>query len=224
MWTIALVAMLATRSLSHQLGMVSLALTTTQQTASKGNKLCQDLGYDGLGILSTPEAYAYALTISKHKRLAERAGFYIGLRRLLNPERTVWDDGSTPATDLPLDNDDDSIGRVSRVGTFRMVDGNDEKYALCGNYDSLTMMETFGTTVHGREPANTSFKLSESTASSYMKCVVMCSQETLCRLADFKADISTCTLFGPGTLNTTENAASTTFIRVSFEEVKEEYV
>ncbi|GFN90316.1 hypothetical protein PoB_001682200 [Plakobranchus ocellatus] len=224
MKTLVLVTMLATQSLSHQLGMVNLAISTAKETASKSFKLCQSLGYDGLGVLNTPEEYAHALRISKPLRLAESAGFYIGLRKLSSPKRIVWDDGSTLATDLPLVNDDDSRGIISLSGLYRMVDGSHPIYSFCGKYNSSTMMEAYGTTVHGREPADTSFKLSESTASSYIECVVMCSQETLCRLVNFRSDISSCTLLGPGTLNVTiENTVSTTFIRVSFEAMYEKY-
>ncbi|GFN90314.1 hypothetical protein PoB_001682000 [Plakobranchus ocellatus] len=211
MWTLDLVAILATRSLSHQLGMVSIAISATQQSALNGNKLCQDLGYDGLGVLRTPEAYAYALRITKPLRLTEKAYFYVGLRRFLNPTRFVWDDGTTLATDMHLDKDYNYIGKISRVGTLRMIT----------HLRWWRLMELQN--VVANQPTQVSFKLSESTASSSIKCVVMCSQETLCRLPDFRADISTCTLFGPGTLNTTENAASTTFIRVAYEAMREEY-
>ncbi|GFN90294.1 LOW QUALITY PROTEIN: Fdsig-like [Plakobranchus ocellatus] len=156
--------------------------------------------------------------------VAENAGFYIGLERRSNPTRLEWHDGSLPATDMPLAGVGSRWGTVTYPGTIKMVSGIYEKYALCGNYNTPTMTEAYGTTVHGQEPVDKSFRLTESAASSYMECVVMCSQETLCRLADFRRDISTCTLLGPGTLDdTTENAASTTFIRASFDIVRDKY-
>ncbi|GFN90302.1 hypothetical protein PoB_001680800 [Plakobranchus ocellatus] len=81
-----------------------------------------------------------------------------------------------------------------------------------------TMTWAYGTTVNGRKPTDTKFSMSVSKVHSYLECVIMCGQETLCRVVEFRSDILTCNLLGPGTLDgTTENAASTTFIRGSFE-------
>ena len=39
-------------------------INNTKNTPSVGLQLCKDLGYDGLAVLSTPEAYILALEIT----------------------------------------------------------------------------------------------------------------------------------------------------------------
>ncbi|GFN90301.1 hypothetical protein PoB_001680700 [Plakobranchus ocellatus] len=217
-WTTALVAMLAVPSLSQQFSVMNFTFSKTKQKARQSQMVCKDLGYDGLGVLSTPEAYAHVLRITSF--WPEKAGFYVGIQRPSGSTRLMWDDGSVLPTDLPwADNQpaDEPWGAADTAGHLLMVTGSYKKYALCGNYGTPTMTEAYGTTLHGHKPVDTRFRLSESKTSSYFECVVMCSQDNLCRLVDFRADIFTCTLLGPGTLNvTTENSASTTFIRVKF--------
>ncbi|GFN90300.1 hypothetical protein PoB_001680600 [Plakobranchus ocellatus] len=142
LWTVTLVATLAVPSLSEQTASMNFIFSTTTQSATRGLKLCKELGYDGLGILSTPEAYAYALRTSLSFRMAEYIGFYIGLKRRSDPTRLEWHDGSLSATDMPVLNIDSLWGSVNQYGYFRMVNGDKPKYALCGNREYFSQFET----------------------------------------------------------------------------------
>ncbi|GFN90303.1 hypothetical protein PoB_001680900 [Plakobranchus ocellatus] len=64
-WTVVLVAMLAIQSSAEQTTIMNFTFTASRMNVVKGERLCRELGYDGLGVLKTPEAYAYALRLSE---------------------------------------------------------------------------------------------------------------------------------------------------------------
>ncbi|KAK3757592.1 hypothetical protein RRG08_017379 [Elysia crispata] len=136
----------------------------------------------------------------------------------------TWADGTHPASDLPtVDGTDLSSdpktkirGRLSSDFQFGKTRGDNRKRALCGNHKNLPT-EAFGKRAHGQKPSELSPVLAEVAVFSYLECVMMCGQDSSCRVAVFNSDLLTCMSGGPGSYTSfTEDKKCQTFIRFGF--------
>ena len=76
---------------------------------------------------------------------------------------------------------------------------------------------TFGKRAHGQKPSELSPVLAEVAVFSYLECVMMCGQDSSCRVAVFNSDLLTCMTGGPGSYTGfTEDKKCQTFIRFGF--------
>ncbi|KAK3787221.1 hypothetical protein RRG08_048861 [Elysia crispata] len=200
----------------------------TLQNATEGEQLCREMSYDGLAILSSPEMYNYALTITHTLRASTTRGMYIGLKASTtrgmyiglkySPETAVthWEDGTLPAADTPWKDAtvaQEEFGLLFSAGLLRMTKGRYHRYALCG-------YQVQGSTAVGQQPTGVSSSLSVATAPSYMACVLLCGRDNQCRAAEFNSDLLTCILLGPGSYSgLTTFPSGTTFLRGGFQDV-----
>ncbi|RUS73262.1 hypothetical protein EGW08_018981 [Elysia chlorotica] len=186
---------------------------------SRGESLCQNLGYAGLAIISSPEMYVHALTITQSLR-ATGHGLYIGLHNTSDTHEVTWADGTLPALDSPwLPSGEDVIdatnkehGLLSKSGYLRAINDRD-KYALCGSHKNLAT-EGHGTSLLNQQPTGVGSILSETRVLSYLECVLLCGQDYRCRVAHFNFDLLTCrTLEAESYTGFTANSKSRTFVR-----------
>ncbi|KAK3764722.1 hypothetical protein RRG08_042032 [Elysia crispata] len=192
-----------------------------RQSFHAGEILCQNLGYDGLAVINSPEMFAYALRISRTVR-ATGHGLYLGLRNSTDTNLFTWDDGTFPAQDEPWV--PDSINRdftyshygvLSNIGYLRLFDTY-KKYAICGNHENLPT-EAHGVTKFGQQPTNVGSILSNTKAVSYLECVLLCGQDHRCRMAEFNFDLLTCmTLESVAFVRFIPNKQFQTFVRNGF--------
>ncbi|KAK3787222.1 hypothetical protein RRG08_048861 [Elysia crispata] len=108
----------------------------TLQNATEGEQLCREMSYDGLAILSSPEMYNYALTITHTLRASTTRGMYIGLKYSPETAVTHWEDGTLPAADTPWKDAtvaQEEFGLLFSAGLLRMTKGRYHRYALCGS-------------------------------------------------------------------------------------------
>ncbi|RUS82533.1 hypothetical protein EGW08_009705 [Elysia chlorotica] len=102
-------------------------------------ELCQNLGYDGLAILSTPEAYQYAMDISANVRDTLGMHIFIGARYFPEYDATLWDDGTETRSDSPFGrhppkaDPNEPCTRLLHTGNFRLTADNLLYYGMCGN-------------------------------------------------------------------------------------------
>ncbi|RUS91411.1 hypothetical protein EGW08_000841 [Elysia chlorotica] len=187
---------------------------------SKGHSLCQGLGYDGLAVLSSPEAYRLALELTAHVRISDKSRVAVGLFYHSTHKAILWADDTLPAHDTPWSNPPPTVsgykpyGRMTGGGSFLMTTNTFQSHALCGRYD---MKEAVGKTLVGKAPANQTSHLEQRETTSFMKCVVLCSTDGRCRAAEYNLSTSTCTVFDAGMfLGFSENPTTNTFTRDGF--------
>ncbi|RUS90262.1 hypothetical protein EGW08_001951, partial [Elysia chlorotica] len=96
---------------------------------------CQSLGYDGLAVVSTPEALEYANKISYYTRIVRKREMYVGNHFHLDTNEHLWDDGTVMTSDTPIDVAyiDQPYTRLKTTGTFARGRGTGIQLGLCGN-------------------------------------------------------------------------------------------
>ncbi|RUS69315.1 hypothetical protein EGW08_022921 [Elysia chlorotica] len=117
----------------------------TLQNSTDSARICANLGYDGLAIVKSPEAYNHFLKISLPWRTEYGRGVYIGFSALPDTTTLTWQDGSVLAPDMPWGTDlpgtdwvtGSMTGFVSESGRMRLASGSSLKFALCGNLVGL---------------------------------------------------------------------------------------
>ncbi|KAK3752251.1 hypothetical protein RRG08_064272 [Elysia crispata] len=191
--------------------------STTQE------KICKDLGYDGLAIISTPEAYIYALKLTDYIRNVLNKGIYIGAHFRPEDDVTLWDDGTVPRSDSPFyvhppaAEPSQPVARLDSWGMFRMGMNLRARPGICGKHKNYPTQSS-GSTLQGQRLQTTTREtLSESQVSTYLECAVMCGAVHECRAAEFNSDLLTCTLIGQ--YKSTGNLGHpriTTYIRKTF--------
>ncbi|KAK3764724.1 hypothetical protein RRG08_042034 [Elysia crispata] len=197
---------------------------STRQNFENSETLCQDFGYDGLAVVSSPEMYSCALQLTRAVRLSgQKIGVYVGLRNSSTTNLLTWDDGTVPAEDTPWkysswakDFTSRHYGNLHYNESFKSANPSQLKFALCGNHKNLPT-EAHGRTILGQQPAGVSSSLSVTKVLSYLECVLLCGQDHRCRVAEFNFDLLTCLTLGPGSYTGfTPNSRCQVFIRNGF--------
>ncbi|KAK3778039.1 hypothetical protein RRG08_009110 [Elysia crispata] len=177
-----------------------MLLNCTQQET-----LCRDIGYDGLAVISSPEAYKYALKLT---RSALKGHIFIGAHYQPESGTTMWDDNTRPRSDTPFSavgSTSDPGNPYARTNMFKQITmggGASENVGLCGNRELQTSVRTV---------------LSVSQVLSYLECAVICGMVHECRAAEFNSDLLTCTVFGEYTsLGDISKPQIVTYQRVTF--------
>ncbi|KAK3749605.1 hypothetical protein RRG08_014581 [Elysia crispata] len=176
-------------------------LNTDLHNESTHHRLCKDLGYDGLAILSAPEAYAYALKITNHSRKVYGSGAYIGAHYRPEAGIVLWDDDTVPRSDTPFysspapTDPNTPCSLLDIYNKIWMSSGVNPKLGLCGNH-KIQITESIGVILPGELQASSKAVLSVSQASRHLQCVLRCSMILECRAAQFNSDLLTCTVIG----------------------------
>ncbi|GFR69393.1 hypothetical protein ElyMa_002049000 [Elysia marginata] len=206
--------------LASGVNMFEFHLLDTKHRPSVGTSLCKELGYDGLAVLSSPEAYKVALEMTAPKRTSETSRVAVGLVYQSNPRSIRWANGEIVADDFPWNESPPRLsahwpfGRMMGNGKFTMTANAHESPILCGRYDSK---ESFGKTRFGQQPDGQSSNLARNVTDSLMGCIVLCGGDGRCRAAEFNFNLSVCTTFGAGMFSGfAENNATITFVRDGF--------
>ncbi|RUS91939.1 hypothetical protein EGW08_000341 [Elysia chlorotica] len=208
--------------LRHTAGaMFDFRLTDGRLNFTAQEDKCKSMGYDGLAILSTPEALEYANKMSIYIRTVLGRGLYVGHHFHPDTNEFLWDDGTVMRSDTPIDiySINDNYTRIFITGTFSRGVGLTNPFAICGNHDNPPRQSSAsGSIKHGEQlQTTTRTVLSEGTAVSYMECFLLCSMDSHCRFAEFNSDLLTCAVIGEYTSSgTTPNAHVWTFIRQTF--------
>ncbi|GFO34448.1 hypothetical protein PoB_006095300 [Plakobranchus ocellatus] len=193
-------------------------VTSGVQNYTEGEAICKRLGYDGLGVAKTPEAYHDMMDILSGHLKDPPDGVYIGIRKYLDIGQLIWDDGSAMAEDNPSYYSlvgSGLYGRISTGGKIELGVGLYTRNALCSKYHTKAFIH--GRTVHGKQPDVVSSNLSTITVVSFLACVLQCGQNYRCRAAEFNSHSFTCTTLGPGSYTgLTDNPQVSTFIRQGF--------
>ncbi|GFS03835.1 hypothetical protein ElyMa_006480800 [Elysia marginata] len=193
-----------------------------RRNSTSQEEFCNDLGYDGLAVLSTPEAFGYAVKITEHARTASWQNVFIGLHYKPELGLLLWDDGTSPRSDSPFLNNpvlvdpSSPFGRLNLNDHLRFGGGTNNHTALCGNHKNYPT-ESSGRTVSGELVTTSRTILSVSKLSSYLECAVLCGFTSECRAAEFNSDLFTCTLTGAySSSGTGTNPRVLTFVRQTF--------
>ncbi|KAK3760387.1 hypothetical protein RRG08_029417 [Elysia crispata] len=166
------------------------------RNSTSHESFCKDMGYDGFAVISTPEAFVYAIKIT-HKN---RRNVFIGAHYQPEAVTTIWDDGTVPRSDTPFGsrkgNPIFKQGRLQRgENEIVMVMGNFGKTGLCGNHKNYPT-ESRGTTMRGELLTTEETIVSVSQVFSYVECAVLCGAVHECRAGEFNSDLLTCTVIG----------------------------
>ncbi|GFS10825.1 hypothetical protein ElyMa_001332200 [Elysia marginata] len=183
---------------------------------------CQDLGYDGLAVLSTPEVWYYAMKLTEHVRVERSKSLYIGMQYQPEAGALLWDDDARPRSDSPFRSNPPSADatfrytRLTPAADMRIDRGDNRKMALCGNHKN-TASESWGRTVQGELVTSDRKVLDQRKLFSYPECALLCGMTLDCRAAEFNFDLLTCTLIGEYTgSGNMANPDVTTYIRTTF--------
>ncbi|RUS80777.1 hypothetical protein EGW08_011447 [Elysia chlorotica] len=180
--------------------MFDFLVTDRRHNYTDQEKKCQGLGYDGLAVVSTPEALEYANKISYYTRIVLYKEMYVGNHLHLDTNEFLWDDGTVMTPDTPLDvhYSHQPCTRLKTTGTFARGGGTGIQYGICGNHDNPPRQSSAsGSMKHGEQLQTTARTvLSEGTALSYLECFVLCGMDSHCRLAEFNSDLLTCAVIG----------------------------
>ncbi|KAK3759683.1 hypothetical protein RRG08_033372, partial [Elysia crispata] len=158
---------------------------------------CKDIGYDGLAVLSSPEAFEYAIKITQNNRKKT----YIGAHYRSEVGTTLWDDGTVPRSDTPFGSPKDdpkfNFGRLEKrdADQIVMILGEVHRGGLCGNHKNYPT-ESRGTTMRGELLTTEKTVVSVSQVFSYVECAVLCGMVHECRAGEFNSDLLTCTVIG----------------------------
>ncbi|GFS18924.1 hypothetical protein ElyMa_001534000 [Elysia marginata] len=157
---------------------------------------CKDLGYDGLAVLNTPEAFNYAIKIANIAH-----GVYIGIQYKPELGQALWDDGTTFGSDLPFHSPppftdpDKSFGRIIWSKKIAVGEAAQARPALCSKYNQ-TSSESTGSTLSGELQTTSRTVLFVSRILSFQECAVLCGMTSDCRAAEFNSNLFTCTVIG----------------------------
>ncbi|RUS75149.1 hypothetical protein EGW08_017089 [Elysia chlorotica] len=208
--------------LRHTVGvMFDFHLTEKKFNFTLQDHNCKSLGYDGLAIVSTPEAFEYAIKITYYIRTVLGLNAFVGNRYYADQGQFLWDDGSVPRSDLPLRNPNghEPYVRLRNFGVFERGWGTWLQPGLCGNHDNPPKQSSAsGSIKHGEQlQTTTRTVLSEGTVLSHLECFVLCGMDPQCRSAEFNSDLLTCAILGEyKSSGTTSNAHVRTFVRQTF--------
>ncbi|KAK3731267.1 hypothetical protein RRG08_025809 [Elysia crispata] len=187
---------------------------------SGGHQRCQEIGYDGLAILSSPEAYRHALTVIAPNITAATNRFAIGLFFDKAAKDVLWADGTKYAADTPWNNPPPDrsgqlpFGRMRGDGKIIMTRNSFAAFSLCGTYNTR---ESYGKTLSEQQPDGQTSSLDIKETKSFLHCKVLCGADIRCRAAEFNFDLSTCTTFASKMFSGfTTNKATSTFVREGF--------
>ncbi|GFO39141.1 hypothetical protein PoB_006564600 [Plakobranchus ocellatus] len=191
-------------------------LTSGIQNFTEGERVCKSLGYDGLAVAKSPEAYHDMLDILAGILKNPEDGVYLAIRGHLDIGQLVWDDGSTMAEDTPssysLRHGGGLMGRLTTNRKVRLGDGVWNRAAVCGNYHTKAF--SYGRAAHGKQPAGVSSNLNRVSVVSFLDCALQCGQDYKCRAAKFNSLSLTCVTFGSGSYTAlADNPHVSTFIR-----------
>ncbi|KAK3804410.1 hypothetical protein RRG08_006710 [Elysia crispata] len=218
--SLSLVSVLLSRSCTTEAMHSDFFILPDQCKPAGCRTKCQDLGYEDLAALSTPEAFTYALKMME-PFLSGGISVNIGLLFSRTTNRLEWVDGSLPAPDTPWDSNPPTVnkvkpfGRMRNLGKIEMLGGADRKMAICGN--SSDVQHAQGKSFHGQQPDSWGSNLNVTKAVSYLKCVTLCGLHNWCRAAEFHSELQTCTIFAHGMYDgLVPNVATSTFIRLSY--------
>ncbi|KAK3758752.1 hypothetical protein RRG08_013838 [Elysia crispata] len=168
---------------------------------STHERYCHDLGYDGLAIISTPEAYHYALKLTEYVRTVLSKGFYLGGRYRPEAGLVMWDDDTVPRSDSPFSPYPPKIKshlpytRMRDTGKIVMATDYAKRSGMCGNHNNYPT-ESRGTTMRGKLQTIERTILSGSQVFSYLECALLCGMVLDCRVAELNTDLLTCTIIG----------------------------
>ncbi|GFS14391.1 hypothetical protein ElyMa_003161800 [Elysia marginata] len=203
--------------------MFDFHLLEDYRNATTQEEICRRLGYDGFAVLSTPEAFKYALRLSSHYRSGVRSGIYIGAHYQKQYNLSLWDDGTDPRSDTPFYSYPPDakpgrpVARIDTQGKLTMGGDSTERPAICGNHNDYST-ESVGTTMPAELETTSRAILSVSKLFSHLECAVFCGLTYECRLAEFNYDLLTCTLVGEYTPSATVyNPPVITFVRQAFD-------
>ncbi|KAK3751135.1 hypothetical protein RRG08_039140 [Elysia crispata] len=197
--------------------MFDFYVTETSQNFTEQEKNCRDIGYDGLAVISTPEAFVYALQLI---RTLARQDIFIGAHYRPEAGITMWDDNTIPRSDTPFVGSTTSPvriqGRLTKDINLRMGQGHFGKPGLCGNHKNYPT-ESSGTTLRGELQTSVRTVLSVCQVFSYLECAVICGMVHECRAAEFNSDPLICTVIGEYTSSGhNANPQVVTYIRKTF--------
>ncbi|RUS80403.1 hypothetical protein EGW08_011839 [Elysia chlorotica] len=192
----------------------------TIHVPSEGHVRCQETGFDGLAIISSPEAYKHAMAVIQPNASSSTSRFAIGLF-LNSAERDFfWADGTEYARDTPWSNyPPDTSGtkpfcRLRADGKILTTKDNNAAFSLCGMYDTR---ESYGRTLHKQQPDGQTSSLRVQQTRSYLECTVLCGSDYRCRAAEYSFTTSMCTTLGPNMFSGfSANEFTSTFDRGSF--------
>ncbi|KAK3751134.1 hypothetical protein RRG08_039139 [Elysia crispata] len=178
--------------------MFDFHLTETFQNYTGQERNCRDIGYDGLAVISTPEAFSYALKLFRNLVVTQ---IFIGARCRPKTRITMWDDDTFPRSDtpfhgsIPTTDPTRPYARLTGVRDFKMGTGHLKHMGLCGNHKNYPT-ESSGTTLRGELQTSVRTVLSVSQVFSYLECAVICGMVHECRAAEFNPNLLTCTVIG----------------------------
>ena len=213
------VLLILTLCIEHHHGaMFKLHMVKIYQNALDAEAHCKQLRFDGLAVLSSPEAYRNAIRMTKPYR--EVANFYIGLHFIPDTGDDRWDDGTVATPDTPIRYPGGNLtyrghtrGRILKSGKAFYGPGKMLHYSLCGNYNNQPS-EAQGTNSYGQQPKGVRSSLSITSVSTYLECTMLCALDYRCKVAHFASNEKTCSILAKGTYSVLKaNPKSHTFLR-----------
>ncbi|GFS09824.1 hypothetical protein ElyMa_006632100 [Elysia marginata] len=200
-------------------------LNTINSPAFAHENLCKEIGYDGLAILNSPEAFKYALELTAPNRTSNSGSgairIAIGLFYNKAARDVRWADGTPYAADFPFNNPppDKSgnlpYGRIKENGKVIMTKNSFKALSLCGIY---TSKESKGRTRTQQQPDAQTSSLAVRQTSSFLECTVFCGTDGRCRAAEFNKKLSSCKTFESGMFSGfSANIDTTTFVRDGYD-------
>ena len=184
---------------------------------------CQSLGYDGLAVLSTPEAYNQAVRLTESYRTGGSAGsINVGMYRVGKTTEMRWKDGTIFTQDTPYKSNfgtSRASGCIAPLGYFLTVKGSSRRTSICGDYRSRVAQ---GKTYDGQGTSSVRGEnLTESSVKSYLQCVALCGKDHRCRAAEFHKAGKYCVIYGFGDYTSFNvDTERKTFVRVGFNYTK----
>lgn len=177
---------------------------------------CKELGYDGLAVLSTPEAYTYA------KNVIDGLGYlaYIGVHFDAQLNISLWNDATPIRSDAlfryTIGSVESPFGCMLPNKKMTMHAGDMLRPALCGNYKNFPS-ESSGSTTQGKLQTTSETVLAVVELHSYLECAIFCGTIIECRAAEFDPGLVVCTILGTYTsTGTLPDSQVLTYIRVTY--------
>ncbi|RUS79950.1 hypothetical protein EGW08_012294 [Elysia chlorotica] len=160
---------------------------------------CQNMGFDGLARVSSPEEFNDVVRATKNIRSVSNLWVGLSYHANTNTDIKVYWNGMGPvAADLPWRSEDtvpSSWNTCVVIDQDGFLDGQaceSTSYALCEMFSS-TSREARGVYYNSAKPANVSSTAISYRARSLLECVTRCSDDDKCRVAWFDSSLLTCT-------------------------------
>ncbi|RUS75188.1 hypothetical protein EGW08_017047, partial [Elysia chlorotica] len=115
----------------------SFALVGTTRNFTEAERECRGRGYDGLGVVSSPEEYNHVILASQ--QLRTQWGLWVGLRYDLGLQKLQWDDGTDPSPNMPwvkgsaAPSEAVACARLFVAGAMGMLECHRQRFYICGN-------------------------------------------------------------------------------------------